>query len=165
MHCLNSKVAWFVKHKRNISKGGPSYGKYTEVKHQGLRMLQTKCWFDCRTPVRNLCPLFLQCVHSRFPTLLAGGLRWWLWLPTHWSSQEWWRLWELVGDRSSVWTPGLAAPYREPQRGSHIIEACSQCRRERGGDEIWTPFNIPPNNRVDKHHELPSAGMSWHLDN
>lgn len=43
---------------------------------------------------------------------------------------------------------------------SHIIEPCSQCRR---GDEIRTPFNILPNNGVDKHHDLPSNGMFWHL--
>lgn len=44
-----------------------------------------------------------------------------------------------------------------------IIESCSHSGR---GDEIWTPFlNIPYNNCVDKRRQLPSAGMSWHLDN
>lgn len=95
---------------------------------------------------------------------LAGGLCWWLWLPTCWNSQEWWRLGgELAGDRNSVRTAELAEPFREPQSG--VTSPQSPALSAGEGDEIWTPFNIPPNNCVDKRHELPSAGMSWHLDN
>lgn len=70
---------------------------------------------------------------------------------------------ELAGDRNSVRTAELAEPFREPQSG--VTSPQSPALSAGEGDEIWTPFNIPPNNCVDKRHELPSAGMSWHLDN
>lgn len=107
----------------------------------------------------HLCLRYQQCVHPRFLTVhpvlleaLAANML---------ESQEWWRLVELAGDRSSMWTRVGRTLQGAPQ-WSHIIEPFSQYRR---GDEIWTPFNIPPNNCDDKCHELPSTGMSWHLDN
>lgn len=119
----------------------------------------------CQLPSSAYCILavFAHTVSHSAPGL-AGGLCWWLWLPTCWNSQEWWRLGgELAGDRNSVRTAELAEPFREPQSG--VTSPQSPALSAGEGDEIWTPFNIPPNNCVDKRHELPSAGMSWHLDN
>lgn len=47
----------------------------------------------------------------------AGGFWWWLWLLTR-SSHEWWRFWELAGDRNFCVDSRVGrALNREPQSG------------------------------------------------
>lgn len=105
--------------------------------------------------------LYQQCVHTHFLTqcswrlslvTLAANMLKQPGVMKAWGI-SWWQ--ELRVDSR------IGRGLQGATESSHI-EPCSQYRR---GDEIWTPFNIPSNNCVDKHHELPSAGMLWHLDN
>lgn len=62
---------------------------------------------------------------------LAGGLCWWLWLPTCWNSQEWWRLgggiswWQELceGRRAGRALQGAS------ERSHVAAKPCSLCRR------------------------------------
>lgn len=152
---VGSTLDWQIQHK-NVNMSTP----FSSFWHWFVKVFWLPSYSLSPEPVHFVCSPLLTVLSVCAPTLphsatsVSGGFLWWLWLLKCWSSRERWRLRELAGDRNSVWTPALAEEWRVDSNPLY-----------RKGGEIWTPFNTPFNNCVDKLHELPSAGMSWHLDN